>query len=311
MVRTRATNTSDLHFDPEIERTLSRLRRESRGDQERSERVEMANPNQTLRQLTAPNLRQQPLAIEFPELADGVSFELKSGLIHLLPKFHGLSGEDPNKHLAEFHAVCTGMKPRNVTDDQIKLRAFPFSLRDSASDWLYYLTPGSINTWAQMQKAFLEKYFPATKLNSLKKSISNLEQHATENLYDYYERYKKLVASCPYHGYSNQDLVLYLHGGLLDDERRMVNAACGGNILNKTPAGAFEMFSELAEGARQFRKMSSKTVSSAEADSSLQTDVNELKEMMRKFMLNGNQQQVKACGICQDFQHPTDACPIL
>lgn len=162
-----------------------------------------------------------------------------------------------------------------------------------------------------MQKAFLEKYFPATKLNSLKKSISNIEQHATENLYDYYERYKKLVASCPYHGYSNQDLVLYLHGGLLDDERRMVNAACGGNILNKTPAGAFEMFSELAEGARQFRKTSSKTVSSAKADSSLQTDVNELKEMMRKFMLNGNQQQVKACGICQDFQHPTDACPIL
>ncbi|RDY06734.1 putative mitochondrial protein, partial [Mucuna pruriens] len=30
------------------------------------------------------------------------SYELKSGLIHLLPKFHGLAGEDPHKHLKEF-----------------------------------------------------------------------------------------------------------------------------------------------------------------------------------------------------------------
>ena len=95
--------------------------------------------------------------MQFPELADGVNFDLKSGLIHLLPHFHGMSGEDPNKHLAEFHSVCSSMKPKNVTEDQIKLRAFPFSLKDAANDWFYYLTPGSIDTWVKMKKAFLEK----------------------------------------------------------------------------------------------------------------------------------------------------------
>ena len=88
----------------------------------------------TLKELAAPTINQQPLCINFPNLE--VAFELKSGLIHLLPSFHGLAGEDPHKHLKEFHVVCSSMKPAGVTEEQIKLRAFPFSLADLAKDWL-------------------------------------------------------------------------------------------------------------------------------------------------------------------------------
>ena len=95
----------------------------------------MANDdNRMLKELTPPNIAQQPLAIVFPELDEGVNFELKSGVVHLLPKFHGLSGEDPHKHVSEFHTVVVGMKPGNVTEEQIKLRAFPFSLKDTANE---------------------------------------------------------------------------------------------------------------------------------------------------------------------------------
>ena len=91
--------------------------------------------NQTLKELAAPDLNQQPLCITFPTLdATTTTFELKFGLIHLLPTFHGLAGEDPHKHLKELHVVCMSMKPMGVTEDQIKLRAFPFSLKDSAKD---------------------------------------------------------------------------------------------------------------------------------------------------------------------------------
>ena len=62
----------------------------------------MANNNRTLRELAAPDLNQQPLYITFPDFAENVTFELKSGLIHLLPNFHGLPGEEPHKHLQEF-----------------------------------------------------------------------------------------------------------------------------------------------------------------------------------------------------------------
>ena len=57
--------------------------------------------NRTLKELATLNLDQQPLCIQYPNLE--VAFELKSGLIHLLLTFHGFVGEDPNKHLKEFH----------------------------------------------------------------------------------------------------------------------------------------------------------------------------------------------------------------
>ncbi|KAL9244486.1 hypothetical protein vseg_018260 [Gypsophila vaccaria] len=101
---------------------------------------------ETIKELTTPDLANQPLCITYPPLGEGVNFELKSGLIHLLPTFHGLSTEDPNKHLSDFYIVCSSMKPTEVTDEQLKMRAFPFSLKDAARDWLYYLPQGSIDT---------------------------------------------------------------------------------------------------------------------------------------------------------------------
>ncbi|KAF7810437.1 uncharacterized protein G2W53_037180 [Senna tora] len=79
----------------------------------------------TLRELHAP-LDQHPLCITAPTLT--ALFELKSGLIHLLPKIRLLPNEDPYKHLKHFHVVCYSIKPQNVTTKHVNLRAFPFSL---------------------------------------------------------------------------------------------------------------------------------------------------------------------------------------
>ena len=49
--------------------------------------------NQTLKELTAPTLDQQPLCIDMPQLE--VAFELKSKMIHLLPTFMALRVRTP------------------------------------------------------------------------------------------------------------------------------------------------------------------------------------------------------------------------
>ncbi|XP_039029123.1 uncharacterized protein LOC120163199 [Hibiscus syriacus] len=116
----------------------------------------MSNEERTLRELVALNLNQQPLCIDYPALE--VAFELKSGLIHLLPTFHGLENEDPHKHLKEFHVVCSSIRPHGVIEEQIKLRVFPFSLTDRAKDWLFYLPLGSVTTWDEMVRMFLDKF---------------------------------------------------------------------------------------------------------------------------------------------------------
>ena len=74
----------------------------------------MANlHDRTLKELATPDVTYQPLCIEHPEL--DASFELKSSFIHLLPTFHGFVGEDPHKHLKEFHVACSTMKPQGVS----------------------------------------------------------------------------------------------------------------------------------------------------------------------------------------------------
>ena len=128
-------------------------------NQEEQGEMAVAN-NRTLKELATLDLDQQPLCIQYPNLE--VAFELKSGLIHLLPTFHGFAEEDPNKHLKEFHVVCSSMRPTGVTEKQIKLRAFPFSLADSAKEWLYYLPSGTIYYYMEWdEESILGKIVPS------------------------------------------------------------------------------------------------------------------------------------------------------
>ena len=92
------------------------------------------NNNQTLKELATPKLDQQPLCIENPN--PQVNFELKYGMINLLSTFHGLVEQDPNKHLEEFHVVCSTIKPAGVSEGRVKIMAIPFSLTNSDKELL-------------------------------------------------------------------------------------------------------------------------------------------------------------------------------
>jgi len=42
--------------------------------------------------------------------------------------------------------VCIDMKLHRVDEEQVKLKAFPFSLKGAAKVWLSYILPDSIGT---------------------------------------------------------------------------------------------------------------------------------------------------------------------
>jgi len=98
----------------------------------------------SLRELAAPNLKNQPMSITYAALDKPL--KLNSEFINLLPKFHGLAGDDPYRHISEFLITCSPMMPRGILEDQIRFRAFPFSLLGNAKDWLYYMPTGSFST---------------------------------------------------------------------------------------------------------------------------------------------------------------------
>ncbi|RDY04250.1 hypothetical protein CR513_12063, partial [Mucuna pruriens] len=148
---TRSKSFSSLHsFDPEIDKTLNRIRKaknihvrhSSSSFNSISESDNFENRPDIIDNLL---YKLEPMENNNRILKELVTPDLNSGLTHLLPKFHGLSGEDPHKHLKEFHVVCSMMRPQGIPEDYIKMKAFPFSLDRATKDWLY-LQPVVCNT---------------------------------------------------------------------------------------------------------------------------------------------------------------------
>ena len=99
-------------------------------------------------------------------------------------QFHGLPTEDPNLYIAYFLEICDMFRVNDVLHDVIRLRLFPFSLKDRAREWLNSLPAGSISDWATLAQKFLAKYFFPAKTVKLRNDITNFMQYDQESMYE-------------------------------------------------------------------------------------------------------------------------------
>ncbi|WVZ13203.1 hypothetical protein V8G54_017733 [Vigna mungo] len=168
-------------------------------------------------------------------------------LIKRLPKYHGVAGEDPHMHLKEFQVVCLMFKPEKVPEDWAKLKTFPFSLGDATKDWFYYKDDTSpFTSWADMQRSFLEKFFPTSTTISKRREISSIMQLQGETFREYWDRFNQLCASCPDHQISEHLLILHFLDGLSMQDRFYVDAAAGGSMMDKTISEARTLLAKLS-----------------------------------------------------------------
>ena len=125
----------------------------------------LLHPTKTLKDFFSPISANPPSCIVFPATT-ATHYELKSHVINLLPTFHGLEREHPYMHVKGFLVICATFKYQNFTDDSIRLRLFPFSLKDKAKAWLYSLPPNTITTWEILVQKFLAKFFRMSRTNA-------------------------------------------------------------------------------------------------------------------------------------------------
>ncbi|RDX74885.1 hypothetical protein CR513_45323, partial [Mucuna pruriens] len=120
------------------------------------------------------------------------------------------------------------------------MKVFLFSLDGAAKDWLY-LQPVLFNTWGDMKRMFLEKFFPASRTATIRKEICGIRQHSRETLHEYWERFNKLCATCSHHQISLSMM-----------DKSMIDATNGGELMDKTPAVARHLISNMASNTQQF-----------------------------------------------------------
>lgn len=236
----RSTWLELFPFDPEIDRTYHRRKRDQRMAGEREER--------SLRSYIMPTVQGIIQSIVPPPITTN-NFEIRPAVISMIQnslQFSGLPSEDPNQHLAKFLNICNTFKVNGASEEAITLRVFPFSLTGRAWNWLDSLPPNSITTWAQLVEKFLGKYFPPSKTGQLRNEITNFRQQEGESLYEAWERMKDLQRRCPHHGLPKEVLLQTFYQGTLQNTKYLLDAAAGGSLMNLSYQGAYEKIEDMA-----------------------------------------------------------------
>nr|GEV47805.1 hypothetical protein [Tanacetum cinerariifolium] len=92
--------------------------------------------------------------------------------------------------------IQQSIKVNGVIDGAFRLYLFPHSLTHHAIAWFDRLLRNSINTFEQMAKTFLGKYFPPSMVTKLRNEITNFCQRPDESLFEAWERYKLSIDRC-------------------------------------------------------------------------------------------------------------------
>ena len=284
------------------------------------------NQPRTLRDYMNPTRTGAPSCIVFPPEAS--RFNFKPGIIQLLPTFHGLESENPYLHLRDFEEVCNTYTDQNCSMNIIRLKLFPFSLKDKFKTWLQNLRSGSIRTWNNMQEQFLKKFFPPHRTNSFKRQITSFTQKNGETLYQCWDRFKELLNICPHHGFETWQLVTYFYEGLIPQSRQVVEMMCNGEFRDKNPEDALDYLDQLAENAQHWDTVGTFELTNKQQSSPSSGGIHNLKEdhdlqakfasLVRKVeaLEHKKNDQVKsvqkiACNICNSNDHFTQECPTL
>ena len=63
-----------------------------------------------------------------------------------------------------------------LTEDQLRIRCFPYTLKDRAKAWLISLPPNSLTTWEAVYDKFISKFYSHQKTTDLGTKIATLAQ---------------------------------------------------------------------------------------------------------------------------------------
>nr|GEY46523.1 reverse transcriptase domain-containing protein [Tanacetum cinerariifolium] len=187
-------------------------------------------------------------------------FELKHSLINMmtLEQFFGLEKENPHDHIRWFIKITSTIKYKDVPNSVIKLILFPFSLAGAARRWLKKEPPRSITTWDDLVSKFINEFFPPSRTTNLRNEISNFQQKFNDSFHEARERYKDLLRACPHHGFTELHQLDTFHNALNPADQDSLNAAAGGNLLEKSPQDALTII----ENKSKVRNSRSKPIAS-------------------------------------------------
>nr|GEV70545.1 reverse transcriptase domain-containing protein [Tanacetum cinerariifolium] len=144
---------------------------------------------------------------------------VKTNLLQLVQanKFHGFERDNPHTHISNFKRMTTTLKYRDKEP------------------------PNSILNLDDLVNKFVNQFFPPSKTTHLKNEIYRFTQRLKETFGEAWDRFKEMLRACPHHGFSELTQIDTFYNGLTKQDQDSLNAASGGNLLNKPTREALKI----------------------------------------------------------------------
>nr|GEV24042.1 reverse transcriptase domain-containing protein [Tanacetum cinerariifolium] len=219
-------------------------------------------------------------------------------------QFHGLLGDNANKHLDKFLHVTQSIKVNGVTGDALHLYLFPHSLTHHATAWFDHFPRNSITTFKQMAKMFLEKYFSPSMMTKLRNEITNFRQHPDESLFEAWERYKLSIDRCPNHNMLPVTQIDTFYNRLTLRHHDTINAAAGGTFMKRRPEECYDLIKNMTSHHNDWDSSAQRSESSSSITFFPDPEIVALKAEMAKI----NRNLMKVLQINQQVKAVTPSC---
>ncbi|XP_017636007.1 uncharacterized protein LOC108478088 [Gossypium arboreum] len=225
---------------------------------------------------------------------------------------------DPRLHLRLFLEVCDSFRQQGVPEDALRLKLFPYSLRDYVRAWLNALPLGTVESLNDLCQRFFARYNPPNMNAKLRNDITSFWKLEDETLYKAWERSKDLIQKFLMHGFQHKTQMKIFYNGLNAYTRMVVDASANGTFLDKSYNEAFEILEMIVNNDYQYliaRLRTGKKVSGTmelDAITSLTTQVSSLTNMTKTMKRPTAIQEMKAVELeCVYYgeYHVFDECP--
>ncbi|KAL5835459.1 hypothetical protein ACOSQ4_014956 [Xanthoceras sorbifolium] len=220
-----------------------------------AERRQMQNQHEepvmppVMRDYALPVIETSPSCILLDEMSR--NYELKNIHFNMLPFFHGAASEDPLTFMWEFYSIITTFPLQRLSEEQRRMRCFPYTMKDVAKQWLMTLPARSLCTWSAVYKKFMGKFYSHQKTAEIRNKIACFTQAEGESFHEAWDRYKLLLNHCPHHRYPLELQNQFFYDGLTLNCHATVDNAAEGAIAEKTMEETFQLLKKLDANSQQ------------------------------------------------------------
>ena len=110
----------------------------------------------------------------------------------------------------------------------------------------------TLETFEEIRKLFMAKYFPPDKMNKLRLELFQFQQFDGESYTEVWERFQELLRQCPSSLLRQGNPIYNFFNGLVEETHAMLNANAGGQLMKKTSLEVHELRKRVAKQSRYY-----------------------------------------------------------